>query len=275
MSKHHPPKLSDTDLTKRLAKAAYFEQLGELQAKLARIQQAFLFHELKGVLVFEGWDAAGKGGTIRRMSAVLDPRNFKVWPIGAPRQFHLERHYLTRFWERLPPRGGISVFDRSWYGRVLVERVENLTAKRHWRRAYDEINEFERLLVEDGTRVIKFFLHITPEVQLERFEERLRDPMKRWKLSYEDFRNRDKWDIYVPAIEEMFERTSTVRAPWYIIPANDKKHQRIEVLTTIADRLSDGVSLDPIELDAKVLHAASEHFEDFADIVSTTIARSE
>ncbi len=266
-------RLAGLDMEKRLKKAPYEAALKQVQTRLQRIQQAYLVSGRSAAIVFEGWDAAGKGGTIRRMSAVLDPRGFKVWPIAAPREYHRERHYLTRFWERLPPRGGISVFDRSWYGRVLVERVEGFADEAEWRRAYDEINQFEKLLTEDGMRVLKFFLHITPEVQLARFEERLRDPMKRWKLSYEDFRNRDKWDAYEAAIEDMLYRTSTRRAPWYLVPANDKKFARIHTMTTIADALAKGVSLEPVDLDARIAHAARAYFDDVPDIVSSTVGR--
>ena len=236
-----------------IGRAAYFEELGALQLKLQRIQQAYLFTGDSAVIVFEGWDAAGKGGTIRRMSAVLDPRGFKVWPIAAPRAFEKERHYLFRFWERLPPHGAISVFDRSWYGRVLVERVEGMAAEREWQRAYDEINEFERFLLDHGTRVVKLFLHITQDEQLRRFEERLRDPLKRWKLSYDDFRNRRNWPHYQQAVEDMVERTSTQAAPWHVIPANDKKYARIACIRIVTEILAANVDLSPPPLDERAI----------------------
>ena len=250
-------RLASLDMDRsRIKKADYFSKLGKLQLRLQRIQQAYLFSGHSAVVVFEGWDAAGKGGTIRRMAWALDPRGFKVWPIAAPRKYHQERHYLYRFWERLPPNGGISVFDRSWYGRVLVERVEGLADERDWRRAYDEINEFERLLIDDGTRVIKLFLHITPDEQLRRFEDRLRDPMKRWKLTYEDFRNRENWPGYEAAIEEMVRRTSTEAAPWHVVPANDKKRARIDCLMTITKTLARKVDLAPRPLDDRIQQEA-------------------
>lgn len=252
--------LDALDMTASLEKPDYKKQLKKLQTRLLRIQQAYLHSGDSAVIVFEGWDAAGKGGTIRCMSGVLDPRGFKVWPIAAPRQYHLERHYLTRFWERLPPRGAIAVFDRSWYGRVLVERVEGLTAEPDWRRAYDEINEFERLLTADGTRVVKIFLHITPDVQLARFARRMRNPMKRWKLTYDDFRNRGQWSEYETAIDEMVDRTSTPVAPWALISSNDKRHARVAALGLIADRLSSGVSLEPAPLDPQVATEAAALF---------------
>ncbi|MEO0818848.1 MAG: polyphosphate kinase [Pseudomonadota bacterium] len=254
------PRLDALDMEARLGERAYEKKLAKLQHKLVQIQQAYLFSSRSAVIVFEGWDAAGKGGTIRRMSSVLDPRGFKVWPIGAPRAYYTDRHYLTRFFERLPPNGTLTVFDRSWYGRVLVERIEKLTPKRRWRAAYDEINTFEKMLFEDGTRIVKLFLHITPEEQLRRFEARLTDPMKRWKLSYEDFRNRKRWPDYAEAIDEMFAKTSTAHAPWCAIPANDKKFARIAALKEITSRLARGVSLAPPQLDAAVLREANNHF---------------
>lgn len=265
--------LASLDMDASIKRADYEVRLKKLQTRLQRIQQAYLYTGDAAAIVFEGWDAAGKGGTIRRMSAVLDPRGFKVWPIAAPRRYHLERHYLTRFWERLPPNGAISVFDRSWYGRVLVERVEALTPEARWRRAYEEINEFERILTADGTRIVKIFLHVTPDVQLRRFEERLRDPMKRWKLSYEDFRNRRHWGEMEDAIEEMVDRTSTKHAPWHLIPANDKKYARITALRLIADRLAKGVDLAPPPLDVRVETAAGEIFE-ASDLIASTAGRT-
>lgn len=267
--------LADVDLTKRLDSDRYEAELDKQQTKLRQIQQAYLGSGQSAVIVMEGWDAAGKGGTIRRMSAVLDPRGFKVWPIAAPRHYHLERHYLLRFWERLPPNGAIAVFDRSWYGRVLVERVEGFASPSEWGRAFDEINDFERLLTDDRMRVLKFFLHISPEEQLERFEARLRDPMKRWKLSYEDFRNRKKWDEYEDATNEMLNRTSTKRAPWHVIAANDKKWARIQILKTITTELARGMDLDPAPLDEKVEEAAAALFESYKDLIDSTAGRSD
>ena len=206
------------------------KKLARLQLTLTAIQQAYLLSGRSAVIVFEGWDAAGKGGTIRRTSAAFDPRSFKVWPIGPPRNYYLARLYLLRFMERLPPAGAITAFDRSWYGRVLVERVEKLIPERRWKAAYREITEFERMMTDDGTRLVKLFFHITADEQLRRFEARLHDPMKRWKLSFEDFRNRRHWDDYVEATEEMLARTSTSNAPWCVVPAEDKKYGRIAAI---------------------------------------------
>jgi polyphosphate kinase 2 (PPK2 family) len=252
-------------MDKTIDKGSYQKKLTELQLRLRQIQQAYLASGDRGIVVFEGWDAGGKGGTIRRMSAVMDPRGFKVWPIAAPRDVDKERHFLYRFWERVPPVGAISVFDRSWYGRVLVERVENLATKEEWRRAYREINEFERMLIDDGARIVKIFLHITPEEQLRRFEQRLADPMKRWKLTYEDFRNRKHRPDYEKAIDEMVSRTSTALAPWNVIAANDKKYARIEALSLIAKTFAEGVDLSPRPMDEEAKALARAMFGTLPD----------
>ena len=191
------------------------------------------------MIVLEGWDAAGKGGVIRRMHWPLDPRGLKVWPISAPTPEELDHHYLYRFWTRLPKSGQLVIFDRSWYGRVLVERIEGYATKTEWQRAYAEINEFERMLGDDGVRLVKIFLHITPEEQLARFRARFNDPLKRWKLSVEDLRNRARWADYEVAIEEMFQRTSTVRRPWIVIPGNSKPYARLAAIDAIVKRLSE------------------------------------
>ena len=255
------PRLDMLDMSLSLDTASYDRKLHKLQNRLMKIQQAYLLSGRSAVIVFEGWDAAGKGGAIRRISSAMDPRSFKVWPIGAPRNYYLERHYLTRFFERLPPRGAITVFDRSWYGRVLVERVEGLIPEDRWKDAYDEINAFEKMLVDDGRRIVKIFMHITPEEQLARFEKRIHDPMKRWKLSYEDFRNRKAWPEYELAIGEMFDRTSTECAPWCLVPANDKKYARIAAMDEVVTRLSRDVDLSPPKMDAAVLEEANNHFD--------------
>lgn len=269
------PRLEKADMSLRLDRDTYEHKLKKLQRKLMQIQQAYLFSGQSGVIVFEGWDAAGKGGTIRRISAAFDPRSFKVWPIGAPRNYYLQRNFLLRFMERLPPAGAITAFDRSWYGRVLVERVEGLTPEKRWKAAYREINNFERMLTDDGVRLVKFFFHITPEEQLARFEERVRNPIKRWKLSYEDFRNRRRWDDYAEAINEMFEKTSTSHAPWHLIPANDKRHARIEAIRLVVKNFGRGVDLSPPALDDAVLAEAKEHFDLKESLVESLAGRTE
>jgi polyphosphate kinase 2 (PPK2 family) len=206
--------------------------------------------------VFEGWDTAGKGGIVRRLGWALDPRSFKVHPIAAPDEHERAQHYLQRFWRRLPEKGQIVAFDRSWYGRVLVERVEGLAAKKEWRRAYREINEFERMLIDSGIRLVKLFLHITPDEQMRRFRDRLTDPVKRWKLSYEDFRNRARWADYETAIEDMMAETSTDLAPWHLIPANNKPYGRVAAFRILADHLGQDVSLEPHQIDPALLSEA-------------------
>lgn len=256
-----PPRLSDVDLSARIGKDDYEDRLAALQRRLSRVQQAYLTQGRSAAIVFEGWDAAGKGGCIRRISAAMDPRGFKVWPIAAPRPYHLERHFLLRFMERMPPHGGVSAFDRSWYGRVMVERVEGFAPEARWRQAYDEINDFERWTLDHGTRLVKLFFHISPEEQLKRFEDRLRDPLKRWKLSYEDFRNRDKWDAYAAAIDEMFARTHTDRAPWTVISGEQKRWARIAAIARVAEALERDVDLSPPAMDADVVEAARAAFD--------------
>jgi polyphosphate kinase 2 (PPK2 family) len=270
-----PPSLAEADLSAKLGRKAYKAALKELQRSLTALQQTYLFSGHKAVIVFEGWDAAGKGGTIRRMSAALDPRSFKVWPIGAPRPYYLDRHYLLRFMDRLPPTGAISVFDRSWYGRVLVERVEGLTPEERWRAAYGEIRSFERMLLDDGTRLVKLFFHITPDEQLARFERRLRDPLKRWKLTYEDFRNREKWEDYAEAIDEMLARTSTEDAPWHVIPANDKRYARVAALRQIVRGLSAGVEVAPVVPGRAVLDEADRMLNVDPDLIASLRGRTD
>jgi polyphosphate kinase 2 (PPK2 family) len=226
------------------------------QDQLVRIQQALLFTGGRAVVVFEGMDAAGKGGTIRRLAWAMDPRALKVWPIGAPNEIEAKQHYLQRFWTRLPEKTQMAVFDRSWYGRVLVERVEELIPKEAWTRAYQEINEFEHQMVEEGIQVVKVFLHVSKEEQRRRLIERLRDPLKRWKLTYDDFRNRSRWADYVEAIEDMFDRTNTKIAPWHVVPSDDKPAARAEALGILVNRLSADLDLSLPPLDRKIARMA-------------------
>jgi polyphosphate kinase 2 (PPK2 family) len=237
--------------------ADYERRSKSLQNKLQLVQQAYLGTAERAVAVLEGWDTAGKGGLVRRLAWALDPRSFRVHPIAAPSSREQAQHYLQRFWERLPQRGEIVVFDRSWYGRVLVERVEQLAKAREWKRAYREINEFERTLVTNGIRLVKIFLHITLDEQIRRFKDRLTNPRKRWKLSYEDFRNRDRWKDYEIAIEEMIRRTSTKFSRWYLVPANNKRFARFAALSILAECFGKDVVLEPRPLDAKTATAAS------------------
>jgi polyphosphate kinase 2 (PPK2 family) len=233
-------------------RAAFEKRLGALQLKMLNIQQTYFHEKRRGIIAFEGWDSAGKGGTIRRLTERLDPRGFHVWPIGPPRPDEQGRHYLYRFWRRLPAPGQLAIFDRSWYGRVLVERVEGLIPKPVWKRAYDEINEFERMLVDDGVRIVKIFLHITAEEQLRRFAERLETPEKRWKLTADDIRNHWRRPDYVRAIEDMFDETSTKAAPWTALFADQKWVARTEALEAITDALSDGIDIRPPPVDPEI-----------------------
>ena len=216
-------------------------ELEALQAELQRLQLAYARQGRSAVVVLEGWDAAGKGGLIRRIGWVLDPRTLSVWQIGAPDAVERRQHWLQRFWARIPPAGEIAIFDRSWYGRVLVERVEGFATAQTWHRAYDEINGFEQALVDDGIRVVKLFLDIDSATQLERFVARYENPAKRWKLTAEDIRNRGRWGAYESAYADMFARCSTRIAPWHRIDANDKRRARIEALRVIVDTLGAGV----------------------------------
>ncbi len=236
----------------------YKKALKAVQKRLAKLQIAHIVHGKRAIILFEGWDAAGKGGIIQRLTAEWDPRSFEVWPIAAPTAEEKARHFLWRFWQRLPAKGDIAIFDRSWYGRVLVERVEGFATEAEWRRGYDEINEFEARQRDDGTTVIKLFVHITQETQDERFRARLDHPWKRWKIGPDDFRNRAKREEYLVAMDEMFRNTDTRWSPWKAIDGNNKKAARIAALTWIADRLEKAVPMEPPEADPAVQELADE-----------------
>ena len=252
-----PPSLAHLDMTPQVARKDYEAQLGRRQQELKELSLAYRAQQRRAALVFEGWDAAGKGGIIRRLGWPLDPRGFKVWPIAAPTPEEQGQPYLYRFWRRLPYPGQLVVFDRSWYGRVLVERIEGYATGAEWGRAYAEINDFERLLADDGIRLVKIFLHITPQEQLKRFRARLSDPLKRWKLSPEDLRNRARWSEYASAIDDMFRHTSTVAHPWHVVAANDKKYARLTALGMVVKHLAKGVDLTPADLDPEFARYAS------------------
>ncbi len=236
-------RLEQLEHPKPPSKKEYEQQLEALQLQMLRIQAAYRAQKRRALIVLEGTDAAGKGGAIRRMTALLDPRSISVIAIGAPTPQEQGRHYLYRFWQQLPVPGHITVFDRSWYGRVLVERVEGFCSQEAWSRAYDEINAFEKMLTDDGAAVVKLLLHITPDEQLERFADRLHNPVKRWKFTAEDLRNRRRWDANTEAFEDMLERTSTRCAPWTVIGANSKQHARLRALEAVTQQLAHGVSL--------------------------------
>ena len=232
--------LETVDLKKQLGRKEYDRELLRHQLELRKLAFGLYQKKRSLVIVFEGWDAAGKGGAIRRLTEKLDPRGYEVLPIAAPEGEDKTHQYLWRFWRRLQPPEDkqILIFDRSWYGRVLVERVEGFCKEAAWRRAYREINEFERQLVDFGIILIKFWIHISKEEQLSRFEARKDDPYKQWKLTGEDWRNRKKWNQYQDAVEEMLLKTSTLTAPWSVIPGNYKWVERVEVLKTVAGVLT-------------------------------------
>lgn len=229
--------LDTLDFSQRLDDKAYKKELSALQDRLAALTDREAFQKTALVLVFEGTDAAGKGGSIRRVTAALDPRRFRVYPIAAPNDEEKARPYLWRFWRRLPRRGQTAIFDRSWYGRVLVERVEGFATEPEWLRAYTEINDFEHQLASNGLVVVKFWLATSREEQLRRFKAREKTPYKRYKITPDDWRNRKKWDAYAQAVDDMVDRTSTDYAPWTLVEAEDKKFARIKVLQTICRRL--------------------------------------
>jgi len=232
-----PTVLSSLDMTKKLGKKDYNHELNRYQGQLNKLHRAARERKLSALLLFEGWDAAGKGGAIRRITAAIDARSYQVIPIAAPTDEERAQHYLWRFWRHLPRAGRITVFDRSWYGRVLVERVEGFATETEWMRAYAEINDFEEQLVEYGTVLVKYWVHITAHEQLERFRLREVTPHKAWKLTDEDWRNRERWDDYEQAVNDMVERTSTRLAPWTLIEGNDKRYARVAVLKALCEQL--------------------------------------
>lgn len=224
-------RLDHVDLTKTMKnKKKYEKKLRKYQLRLLTLQHVLVERGIAVIFVFEGWDAAGKGGAIKRAVANLDPRGVRVSSIAAPAPHEKRYHYLQRFWRKIPQYGQIAIFDRSWYGRVLVERVEGFAKEEEWQRAYDEINCFEKLLTDDHYIIEKFWLHISNDEQLKRFRERQANPLKRWKITEEDWRNRAKWKDYQIAAEEMFAKTDNSFAPWHIIPANSKWYARVAVI---------------------------------------------
>ena len=231
------PLLKDVDLSPSIEDEAYRKELKKLQKRLGELHNTIYRKKIPVILCYEGWDAAGKGGNIRRIAKPLDPRGFDVMPIASPEPHELNRQYLWRFWTRLPRTGHICIFDRTWYGRVMVERLEGFCSENDWKRAFNEINEFERQLTDWGAVVIKFWIHIDQDTQLARFNDRQNTPEKAWKLTEEDWRNREKWPLYEDAVNEMLQKTSTKNAPWYIIESNDKKYARIRTLKIVIKAL--------------------------------------
>ena len=232
------PKLRDVPLEgKTLDEEEYKKELKELQAKLGQLHNRLYRKRVPVISAYEGWDAAGKGGNIKRLTGALDPRGFEVHPIASPEPHEKARHYLWRFWTRLPKDGHIAIFDRTWYGRVMVERLEGFCSENDWQRAYYEMNEFEQELHNWGAVILKFWVQIDKDTQLARFTERQNTPSKQWKITDEDWRNREKWDLYEQAVDEMLQKTSTTYAPWHILESVDKKYARIKALHIVIDAL--------------------------------------
>jgi polyphosphate kinase 2 (PPK2 family) len=258
--------LHTVDLTKTLTKEEYVRDLIRYQLQLRTLAYQLYVQKRPLVMVYEGWDAGGKGGNIKRITEKMDPRGYEVYPIAAPQGEDKTHHYLYRFWRRLKPpdEKQVLIFDRTWYGRVMVERLEGFCTEEEWKRAYREINEFERQLVDFGTILVKFWIHISQEEQLRRFEARRETPYKAWKLTDEDWRNREKWDEYERAINDMILKTSTLTAPWTIVEGNCKWYARVKALQTLVEVLSselDFIPPDPMALAEKAKQAKAKKEE--------------
>lgn len=254
----NPSRYTDKDTYKAEEKA--------WQENLFHVQQAYFHQNRRAIIIFEGWDASGKGGAIRRVTEKLDPRGIHVIPISKPEKVEQAKHFLYRFWRHVPAPGHITLFDRSHYGRVLVERVDSFATREEWQRGYEEINEFERTLHNSGVRIIKLFMHISSQEQRKRFEERLHNPYKRWKLTAEDLHNRNQRHHYIDAINDMFARTNTDYAQWKIIQGEHKWQARVDVLRCIVEGLSDGVDIVPPKLDEDLIKMASKQLDVSPDI---------
>lgn len=229
--------LSGVDLSKTLSNKEYKQKLDSLQKKMEILHSELYRLRIPVVICFEGWDAGGKGGAIKRLTSHMDPRGYQVNPTASPNDTEKAHHYLWRFWNNMPKAGHIAIFDRTWYGRVMVERIEGFCSEAEWKRAYQEINEMEEHLANSGCIVLKFWLHIDKDEQERRFKERMENPAKQWKITDEDWRNREKWDEYEKAVDEMLVRTSTTYAPWEIVEANSKYYARVKVLKTVVEAM--------------------------------------
>jgi polyphosphate kinase 2 (PPK2 family) len=246
--------LETLDLGQSLTPKGYTAQLIRFQLQLRELAYQLYAQKRTLVVVYEGWDAAGKGGNIRRVTERLDPRGYEVMSVAAPSGEDATHHYLWRFWRRLKPpdEKQILIFDRSWYGRVLVERIEGFCTTDEWKRAYREINQFERQLVDFRMILVKFWLQISPDEQLRRFREREEVAHKQWKITDEDWRNRSKWDHYEAAVNDMLLKTSTYSAPWTVVEGNDKRFARIKTVRTLVETLSRELSCQPTDPDSEV-----------------------
>ncbi|XCP87039.1 polyphosphate:AMP phosphotransferase [Roseburia hominis] len=239
--------LAKADLSKSLSRKEYKERLKSLQKKMERLHGELYRRRISVVLGFEGWDAGGKGGAIKRLTEHMDPRGYVVNPTASPNDIERAHHYLWRFWKAMPKAGHISIFDRTWYGRVMVERIEGFCTTKEWQRAYKEINDMEQDLVNSGTIVMKFWMQIDKDEQAARFKARQEDPEKQWKITDEDWRNREKWDQYEEAVNEMLIRTSTPQAPWIVVEGNDKYYARVKVLETVVNAIEERLKKDKQE----------------------------
>ena len=229
--------LQRIDLTLDITPEEYKERKKKLQKKLALLHNQMYLKRVPVILAFEGWDAGGKGGAIKRITQSIDPRGYEVVPVSAPNDLEKSHHYLWKFWQKFPKDGHMAIFDRTWYGRVLVERIEGFATEQEWKRAYSEINNMEAHLTRSGAVVLKFWMHIDKDEQERRFKQRQETPEKQWKITDEDWRNRARWDDYERAVDEMVLRTSTKNAPWYIIEANSKLYARIKVMEIVVEAL--------------------------------------
>ncbi len=244
--------LSQVDLSKTIAQEDYLDQLDRFQDLLGALARELAVRQRTGLIVFEGWDAAGKGGCIKRLTEGLDPRGYTVHALNTLQTEDQDRHYFYRYWRHLPERGGFGIFDRSWYTRVLRDRVEDRCSEAEWRRAYREINQFERQQADFGAVIFKFWMHITPEEQIARFKARAALPYKAWKLTPDDWRNHEKWAAYEAAADEMLLKTSTFAAPWTIVEAMDKNWARIKVLRTVAETLVRELKYEPEDVGSQL-----------------------
>ncbi|MCM1105354.1 MAG: polyphosphate:AMP phosphotransferase [Blautia sp.] len=231
------PKLEEIDLDRTLTEEEYRAHLDRYQSRLRELHNEIYREKIPVIIAYEGWDAAGKGGNIKRITGALDPRGYEVHPIASPEPHEKARHYLWRFWNRLPKTGHVAIFDRTWYGRVMVERLEGFCSENDWQRAYNEINEFEKELYDWGAVILKFWVQIDKDTQLARFTDRQNTPEKQWKITDEDWRNREKWELYEDAVNEMLKKTNSTYAPWHILESNDKRYARIKALKIVVDAM--------------------------------------
>lgn len=234
-------KLSEVDLNKKISSEEFKSEVKklELELEILKCQLKLRDKNKKAVICLEGWDAAGKGGAIKRLTGPMDPRSYKVYQTSAPNEVEKAKHYLWRFWVNLPSAGEMVIFDRTWYGRVLVERIEGFCTEDEWKRAYDEINQFEKTISQDNTKIIKFFVHISKEEQEKRFKEREENPLKKYKIGKDDYRNRKRWDDYVKAYDDMFQRTNNSFAQWHIVEGNDKDYARLKIMKIFVSEMKE------------------------------------